>query len=76
MKALLQAQKLQLRLIESASVNESCAFDLLSIIRKLTATEANSLINIIDLLRNESEFLRNLSKEMTPCSGCSVRMPE
>lgn len=58
-------QHLQLRLIESASVNESCATDLLLILRKLTSAEASSVIGIITLLHSEADALRSLSKEIT-----------
>lgn len=43
-------QSLQLRLIESASVSESCASDLLMILRKLSTAEATSVVGIISLL--------------------------
>ncbi|PMQ08160.1 hypothetical protein PseAD21_25610 [Pseudomonas sp. AD21] len=58
-------QILQLRLIESASVSESCATDLLGILRKLTITEAKNVVDIIGLLQNEAERLRELSKALT-----------
>ncbi|MFT0869619.1 hypothetical protein [Pseudomonas sp. CAM1A] len=58
-------QHLQLRLIESASVNESCATDLLLILRKLTSAEANSVIAIIMLLHSEADALRCLSRDIT-----------
>ncbi|WP_330210897.1 hypothetical protein [Pseudomonas sp. AM4(2022)] len=58
-------QILQLRLIESASVSESCATDLLGILRKLTITEAKDVVDIIGLLQNEAERLRELSKALT-----------
>ncbi|WP_054892679.1 MULTISPECIES: hypothetical protein [unclassified Pseudomonas] len=57
-------QHLQLRLIESASVNESCATDLLLILRKLTSAEANS-VNVISLLHSEADALRSLSIGIT-----------
>ncbi|SDV01920.1 hypothetical protein SAMN05216202_3241 [Pseudomonas mucidolens] len=65
MDTLREIQTLQLRLIESASVSENCASDLLSLIRKLTAAEASSVINMITLLQNEANFLRKFSQEMT-----------
>jgi hypothetical protein len=58
-------QILQLRLIESASVSESCAADLLGILRKLTITEAKNVVDIVGLLQNEAERLRELSKALT-----------
>ncbi|MGW7775276.1 hypothetical protein ACTWM0_20290 [Pseudomonas machongensis] len=58
-------QHLQLRLIESASVNESCATDLLLILRKLTRAEANSVNGIISLLHSEADALRSLSIGIT-----------
>ncbi|AUO23456.1 hypothetical protein ACIOMR_03720 [Pseudomonas sp. NPDC087814] len=64
MDPLHEIQKRQLRLIESASVNEACAVDLLSLLRKLTAAEASNVLNIVTLLQSEAEFLRELSKEM------------
>lgn len=57
-------QHLQLRLIESASVNESCATDLLLILRKVTSAEANS-VNVISLLHSEADALRSLSIGIT-----------
>ena len=65
MDPLHEIQRRQLRLIESASVNEACAVDLLSLLRKLTAAEASNVLNIVTLLQSEAEFLRELSKEMT-----------
>ena len=64
MDPLHEIQGRQLRLIESASVNEACAVDLLSLLRKLTAAEASNVLNIVTLLQSEAEFLRELSKEM------------
>lgn len=64
MDALREIQTLQLRLIESASVNESCASDLLTLVRNLKAVEADSLINIVALLQGEADFLRRISKEI------------
>jgi hypothetical protein len=64
MDPLHEIQRRQLRLIESASVNEACAVDLLSLLRKLTAAEASNVLNIVTLLQSEAEFLRELSKEM------------
>lgn len=58
-------QQMQLRLIEAASVNESCANDLLDILRKLSCTEARCVIGIIGLLNHESEALKKLSKNLT-----------
>ena len=65
MKPLRDIQNLQLRLVESASVNENCAADLLSILRKLTAAEANSVVEIIGLLQHEAAMLYELSKDLT-----------
>lgn len=65
MKPLRDIQNLQLRLIESASVNESCAADLLSILRKLSAAEAKSVLEIINLLQHEADTLHKLSKDFT-----------
>ncbi|AMW82910.1 hypothetical protein RCO22_27415 [Pseudomonas yamanorum] len=64
MDPLHEIQRRQLRLIESASINEACAIDLLSLLRRLTAAEANNVLNMITLLQSEAEFLRRLSKEM------------
>lgn len=64
MDDLLQFQTLQLRLIESASVNESCASDLMGLMHKLVATDANSIISIIGLLKNEAVFLRKVSQNL------------
>ncbi|WP_047542081.1 hypothetical protein [Pseudomonas simiae] len=65
MDPLYEIQWRQLRLIESASVNEACAIDLLSLLRKLTAGEASNVLSIVTLLQCEAEFLRRFSKEMT-----------
>lgn len=65
MKSLRDIQNLQLRLVESASVNENCAADLLSILRKLTAAEANSVVEIIGLLQHEAAMLHELSRDLT-----------
>ncbi len=65
MDPLYEIQWRQLRLIESASVNEACAVDLLSLLRKLTAAEASNVLNIVMLLQGEADFLRNFSKDMT-----------
>lgn len=58
-------QQLQLRLIEAALVNESCANDLVGILRKLSCAEAKCVIDIIGLLNHESEELKKLSKTLT-----------
>ena len=58
-------QQLQLKLIETASINESCANDLLEILRKLSCAEAKCVIAIIGLLNQESEDLKILSKNLT-----------
>jgi hypothetical protein len=58
-------QQFQLRLIEAASVNESCATDLLEVLRKLSCAEARCVIGIIGLLNHESEELKKLSKNLT-----------
>ncbi|MFU2325520.1 hypothetical protein [Pseudomonas sp. NFX98] len=65
MDALHRIQQLQLKLLESASINESCAVDLLAIIPRLTATEARNVLGIIDLLKGESDVLKGLSKDVT-----------
>ncbi|KII33835.1 MULTISPECIES: hypothetical protein [Pseudomonas] len=65
MKPLRDLQNLQLRLVESASVNESCAADLLSILQKLTNKEANSVVEIIGLLQHEAAMLQQLSRDLT-----------
>ncbi|TYO70646.1 hypothetical protein DQ397_004229 [Pseudomonas sp. CK-NBRI-02] len=65
MKTLEQAQILQLKLIESAAVNESCAKDLMGILRKLSYAEANNIIDIINLLNIEADQLRVLSRQIT-----------
>ncbi len=65
MKSLRDIQNLQLRLVESASVNENCAADLLSILRKLTAAEASSVVEIIGLLQHEAAMLCELSRDLT-----------
>lgn len=65
LKPLRDIQNLQLRLVESASVNENCAADLLSILRKLTAAEANSVVEIIGLLQHEAAMLYELSRDLT-----------
>ncbi|WP_409317915.1 hypothetical protein [Pseudomonas sp. KCJK9016] len=65
MSSLRDIQNFQLRLIESVSVSESCAADLLSILRKLTVAEANNVIEIIGLLQSEAEILRKLSGKLT-----------
>lgn len=75
MSTLRDIQNFQLKLIESASVNESCAADLLSILRKLTATEASSVLGIISLLQSEAEILRKLSGKLasqTLCEGSFI----
>lgn len=64
MDPLHEIQRRQLRLIESASVNEACAIDLLGVLRRLTAADASTVLNIVALLQNEAEFLRRLAKDM------------
>ncbi len=59
-----EIQSLQLRFIESASVSESCASDLLTLMQKLTEEEALSVISIISLLQNEAVFLRRISQKI------------
>ncbi len=65
MDPLHEIQRRQLRLIESASINEACATDLLSLLRKLTVAEASNVLNMVTLLQSEAEFLRRLSNEIT-----------
>jgi hypothetical protein len=65
MDALRHIQHLQLKLVMSASVNESCAIDLMAIVYKLTAAEAETLLGIVDLLLDEAESLRKISKDVT-----------
>lgn len=65
MKPLRNLQNLQLRLVESASINESCAADLFSILRKLTNKEASSVVEIIGLLQHEAAMLQQLSRDLT-----------
>ncbi|MCS3420209.1 hypothetical protein M2399_005499 [Pseudomonas sp. BIGb0450] len=64
MDPLHEIQRRQLRLIESASVNEACAIDLLGVLRRLTAADASTVLNMVALLQNEAEFLRRLAKDM------------
>lgn len=65
MNTLYSIQKLQLRLIESAYVNEMCADDLLTILHVLNSVDAKRLVHIVDLLQRESESLRRISKDIT-----------
>lgn len=64
MDALLQSQQLQLKLIRSASVNENCAFDLMGIVHQLTLAEGKNVLGIIEVLLNEAESLRRISKDV------------
>ena len=66
-------QNLQLRLVESASVNDSCAHDLFVILRKLNIAEATNVVGIINLLHSEAQALRVLSREMIQHSVSSSR---
>jgi hypothetical protein len=65
MDSLCHVQQLQLKLVMSASVSESCAIDLTAVVYKLTGEEAETLLGIIDLLLYEAESLRKISKEVT-----------
>ncbi|MFW6749321.1 hypothetical protein ACKUG4_01385 [Pseudomonas glycinae] len=65
MTPLRDIQNFQLKLIESASISESCAADLSSILRKLTAAEASSVLEIIGLLQSEADKLQKLSRDLT-----------
>lgn len=65
MDALQHVQQLQLKLIRSASVNENCAIDLVGIVYKLNAADAKSVFSVIELLLNEAELLRRLSRDVT-----------
>ncbi|UVL43265.1 hypothetical protein LOY55_14740 [Pseudomonas sp. B21-040] len=65
MDAVFHIQQLQLKFLKSASVNENCAIDLLAILHRLSAEETRNVLGIIDLLVNEAEVLRGLSKDVT-----------
>ncbi|KPM66849.1 MULTISPECIES: hypothetical protein [Pseudomonas] len=65
MNSIHSIQSLQLRLIESASVSESCASDLMMILRKLSTAEATSVVGIISLLHSEAGALRKIAKDIT-----------
>lgn len=71
MNSIHSIQSLQLRLIESASVSESCASDLLMILRKLSTAEATCVVGIIRLLHSEAGALRKISKDITQCYTAS-----
>lgn len=62
MRSMIDTQNIQLYLIKSATVSESCATDLLDILHKLNHAEASSIISIIEQLRHEARTLRALSK--------------
>lgn len=57
-------QDVQLRLLESAFVNESCASDLVSILHRLTNDESEFIIAAIRLLQDEADKLKNISREI------------
>lgn len=65
MDSVQRVQHLQLALIESASVCEICAIDLAGILYKLTDTEAEGVLGIIEQLLRETETLRGLSISVT-----------
>ena len=65
MDSLYRIQQLQLKLIESASVNESCAIDLLDILCTEPVAEYENVLGIVALLLNEAELLRDISKDIT-----------
>jgi hypothetical protein len=65
MDPLERIQELQLKLIESASVSESCARDLMDILCNLSTADARSVRGIVKQLRDEAFTLRGLSKEVT-----------
>lgn len=65
MQSIIDTQTIQLRLVESAAVSESCATDLLDILPKLSLSDAKSIVCIIENLRCEAWSLRALSKALT-----------
>lgn len=65
MNSLRHIQQMQLKLFMSASVNETCALDLMSIVYALSATDARTVLGIIELLINEAETLRTTARALT-----------
>jgi len=71
MQTMLQIQQLQLKLVESASVSENCAIDLMDILFKLKAEQAKDVLGIIEVLLSESEALKQLSRDVWASHGCA-----
>lgn len=61
MNVLYRMQTLQLKLIESALINQTCATDLLTVLDNIDGADAESVRDIIDSLQAEKEKLRVLS---------------
>jgi|GEM_PF-6883139 len=71
MQTMLQIQQLQLKLVESASVSENCAIDLMDILFKLKAEQAKDVLGIIEALLSEAEALKQLSRDVWASQGCA-----
>lgn len=71
MQSMLQVQQLQLKLVESASVGENCAIDLMGILFKLTSAQATEVLGIIEVLLSEAESLKQLSREVSASHLCA-----
>lgn len=71
MQTMLQIQQLQLKLVESASVSENCAIDLMDILFKLKAEQAKDVLGIVEVLLSEAEALKQLSREVWASHRCA-----
>lgn len=64
MRKMYRMQDLQLRLIETAMVNESCAEDLIALLHRVDAGDADSLREIISSLQTHKENLRKIARDI------------
>jgi hypothetical protein len=71
MQSMLQVQQLQLKLVESASVSENCAIDLMGILFQLTSAQATEVLGIIEVLLSEAESLKQLSRAVSASHLCA-----
>ncbi|EIK63126.1 hypothetical protein [Pseudomonas lactis] len=64
MRELYRVQDLQLKLIELAMINESCAADLVAILNRVDSADAESVRGIISSLQNQKENLRQIARDI------------
>lgn len=65
MRKVYRIQDMQLKLIETAMINESCAEDLTTLLHRIDSEDADSLRAIISSLQLHKEHLRKIARDIT-----------